>query len=536
MALPLLNQVLVFLIDAGGVLLGAIVLLHNRKERTNQLFAVAVVLMLVWVNFAYFARVIGNANPELALSFLHVAWFVTPAFFVFLYFLVIHLARLPRAHPLLNTAVGALGAGTAYVTGFTDLVVKDIGFVGKAVQIIYGSGMFGFLAVVTVFVGVTLFLLYHGYHHFVSTEKKRLQYVFIGLTIFYTANLTFNIILPVFMGIVRWYWLGDYSTIVVLGFTGLAIVKRDLFGIRVILTALLVVLIAFLFATDILAFTEISFLQLAKTFVLIIFLYLGILLVKSVHREIMYREQLQAAYKKLEELDRTKSEFVSIASHQLRTPLTAMKGYISMILEGSYGKLDTKQKQPVESIYESNERLIRLVNDLLNVSRIESGKIEMKWEQGSVEEIIKSVVEELRIKTKEKNVELVFEEPESSLPLIRIDKEKIRNVVLNVIDNAIRYTPQGNIVVNAKYQMPSAKTPNLLISVKDTGEGMTQEEMGKLFQTFSRGGAGMKFSTEGAGLGLYIAKKFVEMHKGKIWVESQGKGQGSTFFVELPLA
>jgi signal transduction histidine kinase len=208
-----------------------------------------------------------------------------------------------------------------------------------------------------------------------------------------------------------------------------------------------------------------------------------------------------------------------------------MKGYISMILEGSYGTLATKQKTPLESIFESNERLIRLVNDLLNVSRIEAGRVEMKWEQGSVEEIIKSVIEELRIKTKEKNVELVFEEPESSLPLIRIDKEKIRNVVLNVVDNAIRYTPQGNIVVNAKCQMS-----NLLISVKDTGEGMTQEEMGKLFQTFSRGGAGMRFSTEGAGLGLYIAKKFVEMHKGRIWVESQGKGQGSTFFVELPVA
>ena len=535
MALPLLNQILVFLIDMGGVLLGVIVLLHNRKERVNQLFAIAVVLMLVWVNFAYFARVIGSSNPELALRFLHVAWFVTPAFFVFLYFLAIHLAGLPQKYPVLNTAVGALGAGTAYVTGFTDLVVKDIGFIGEAVRIVYGQGMFGFLAVITVFVGVTLFLVYHGYHHLGSAEKQSLQYVLIGLTIFYTANLIFNIILPVFLGIVRWYWLGDYSTIAVLGFTSLAIVKRDLFGIRVVLTALLVIFIGFLFAIDIFAFTETSLVKLAKAFVLMIFLYLGTLLVKSVHREIMYREQLQEAYKKLEELDKTKSEFVSIASHQLRTPLSAMKGYISMILEGSYGTLETKQKKPLESISESNERLIRLVNDLLNVSRIESGKIEMKWEQGSVKEIIKSVVEELAIKTKEKNVEVVFEESESSLPLIRIDKEKIRNVVLNIVDNAIRYTPHGKIVLNVKGQMSNVKIRTLLISVKDTGEGMTQEEIGKLFQTFSRGGAGMKFSTEGAGLGLYIAKKFVEMHRGRIWAESAGKGQGSTFYVELPV-
>lgn len=531
MAFPELNQILVFFINVGGVLLGVVVLLHNKKERTNQLFAIAIVLMLFWVNFAYFARVIGSSNPELALSFLHVAWFVTPAFFVFLYFLAIHLARLPQKYPVLNAGVGVLGMGSAYVTGFTDLVVKDIGFVGEAVRIIYGQGMFGFLAVITALIGTTLFLIYHGYHHLGLIERKRLQYVLVGLSIFYIANGIFNIALPVFAGIVRWYWVGDYSTLAVLGFTGLAIVKRDLFGIRVILTALLVVFIGLLFTIDTLAFTQTPLLKFAKTLVLLVFLYIGSLLVKSVYREIVYREQLQEAYKKLEELDRTKSEFVSIASHQLRTPLTAMKGYISMILEGSYGSLDAKQKKPIENVYESSERLIRLVNDLLNVSRIESGKIEMKWEQGSVEAIIQSVVEELGIKIKEKNVELVFEKLESSLPLIRMDKEKIRNVVLNIVDNAIRYTPQGKITLSAVLQQQ-----NVLIRIQDTGEGMTQEEIGKLFQTFSRGGAGMKFSTEGAGLGLYIAKKFLEMHKGKIWAESAGKGKGSTFFVELPVA
>ena len=144
--------------------------------------------------------------------------------------------------------------------------------------------------------------------------------------------------------------------------------------------------------------------------------------------------------------------------------------------------------------------------------------------------MIASIVDELKVKATQKNLELIFQEPKPALPILRVDSEKVRNAVLNIIDNSIRYTNIGSITVR------TAQFENAIrITITDTGEGMTEEELGSLFKSFSRGEAGEKLSTEGAGLGLYIAKQFVQMHKGKIWATSEGKGKGSTFFIELPI-
>jgi len=241
-------------------------------------------------------------------------------------------------------------------------------------------------------------------------------------------------------------------------------------------------------------------------------------------------KELREAYEELQKLDRAKSEFISIASHQLRTPLTAIKGYISMMIEESYGKPPEKMRKPLENIYLSNERLIKLVNDLLSVSRIESGRIEIKLEKVSIDEIIVSLIEELKGLAREKDLYLKFEKPEKPLPEISVDEERIRQVILNLIENAIRYTNKGSITISAK-----KSDSKIQISIKDTGEGISKEEIPYLFESFSRGSAGTRFWTEGAGLGLYVAKKFVEMHNGKIWAESPGRGKGSTFYIELKI-
>ena len=252
---------------------------------------------------------------------------------------------------------------------------------------------------------------------------------------------------------------------------------------------------------------------------------------KKLEREVeKATKELKEAYEKLKNLDRAKSEFISIASHQLRTPLAAIKGYISMFLEGTYGKLSEKIKEPMENVYKSNERLIKLVNDLLNVSRIETGKIKLELQKTSIEDVISNIINELKIEAEKKNIYLKWQEPKKPLPEILVDRDKIRQVILNLIDNAIRYTNKGGIRII--YQTANKKCQ---IIIADTGEGMTREEILHLFESFSRGGAGTQFYSEGAGLGLYVAKKFVEMHKGKIWAESPGKGKGSTFYIELPI-
>jgi signal transduction histidine kinase len=209
-----------------------------------------------------------------------------------------------------------------------------------------------------------------------------------------------------------------------------------------------------------------------------------------------------------------------------------------MLIEGSYGKLGERPLKPLQNVYKSNERLIKLVNDLLSVSRIEAGRVELEFKEESIEDVISTVVEELGMEARKKGIDLKWQKPKEPLPKVLIDKEKFRQVILNVVDNAIRYTKSGYVAITAKSEtrIPKSETQGkIIIEVKDTGEGLSKEEIAKLFESFSRASAGSRLWTEGAGLGLYVAKKFVEMHKGRIWAESEGKGKGATFCIELPM-
>lgn len=529
--LPIYNKILVILIDLIGILLAILVYRNNPKGLVNRIFLIMVVLMFSWVNFAYFARLVAQSQVGLSLLYLKIAWLATPLLFVFLYFLVIYLLQKEKEYRVLNKIIIITGGIIAFVTGFTSLVVEGIKFTNGDLAIVYGKGMIPFLGVVFLFMCATLYILLKEYLRFSPREKRKIEYLLIGIFIFYFANIIFNIFFPLILNIVRFYWVGDYSAIFLLGFTSYAIVKRELFGVKVVLTTLFVGMIAILLTLDTFVFTKGFALQIVKGVILAIFLAFGYSLIQSVLREVKYREQLQVAYQKLRELDKAKSEFVSIASHQLRTPLTAIKGYISMVLEGSYGKLPERAKSPVENVFKSSQRLIKLVNDLLSVSKIEAGKMELDIQRSSLADIISSVIEELKIEIKKKNIYLKWGKPKKPLPDIFIDRDKIRQVILNIIDNAIRYTNKGGVTIKSE-----VVNSDIRIRISDTGAGLSREELSKMFGSFSRGTAGSQFYTEGVGLGLYVSKKFVEMHKGEIWAESKGKGKGSVFFIKLPIA
>jgi signal transduction histidine kinase len=242
--------------------------------------------------------------------------------------------------------------------------------------------------------------------------------------------------------------------------------------------------------------------------------------------------ELRAANARLKKLDEAKSDFISIASHQLRTPLTVIKGYISMMLEGSFGQLTEKEIESLHKVYESNQRLINLVEDLLNISRIESGRIQYNWEKSQLEDLVASVVDEISQNAKKKKLYLDFVKPEKVLPVVEMDKDKLRQVFMNLVDNAVKYTDKGGIRVSV---MTESKNKNILVKVTDTGMGIDKSELPNLFQKFSRGKGMSRVHTEGTGLGLYVAKEMIKAHGGKIWAESLGKERGSTFYVSLPI-
>ncbi len=485
----------------------------------------------MWVNFAYLARLIGHQQIYWSLICLKIAWFATPLLFVFLYFLVVYYLNKEKEYQFLNRVILLAGAGSALITAFTGLIINKIKFVNGDLSVVYGKGMIPFLGIIFLFMCAPLYLLFKEYVKSSPKAKTKIEYLLVGIFIFYLANIIFNITFPIILDIAHLYWIGDYSAIVLVGFIAYAIIKQELFGIKVILTTVLVGSIGVLLLLDALVFTEKLSFQLIKGGTLIVFLFFGYLLIRSILREIYYREELRKAYKKLKKLDQAKSRFLSMASHQLRAPLTVIKGYISMILEGVYGEIDETVKEKLKRTYQSNERLTKLVSDLLNVSRIEAGKIEMKFEKVNLESLISVLIKELSIQAKKKGLFLKFEKPKKELPEILLDKEKITQAVLNIIDNAIKYTEKGGVTVKIK----KLNHKKVQIIISDTGMGMTKEDISSLFEIFTRGTVKASSAAEGIGLGLYIAKRFIEMQKGKIWAESKGKGKGSVFYIELPI-
>ena len=238
--------------------------------------------------------------------------------------------------------------------------------------------------------------------------------------------------------------------------------------------------------------------------------------------------KLSAAYEKLHELDRAKTEFISIASHQLRTPLSAIKGFISLLLDGTYGKIEKSKRDVLEKIFIANERLIKLVEDLLNISRIEAGRLAFQFEKGDIDKIIKEIVGSLTLAAKGKKIKLEYISPAVKPPPFYFDESKMTEVVSNLVDNAIKYTQKGWVKVILKNGRKKVR-----IIVADSGIGISKGELKYIFEKFQRGREINNIHTEGTGLGLFVCQKIVEAHKGRIWAESAGKGRGSRFIVEL---
>lgn len=230
------------------------------------------------------------------------------------------------------------------------------------------------------------------------------------------------------------------------------------------------------------------------------------------------------------EIERMKTEFVSLAAHQLRTPLSAIKWSIQMMLEGDMGPVNEKQKEFLSKTYESNERMITLINDLLNVTRIESGRYLYQPSFVQMEDVIEAQFQLYRAEAERRGVVLTFARPEKPSPKALVDPEKIGIVIQNLIDNALRYTPQGGeVTVQLTYD-----TKELRVQVKDTGLGIPKGEQAKIFEKFYRASNVKKVHTEGSGLGLYITKHIVEIHGGKIWFESV-ESKGTAFIFTLPI-
>lgn len=244
--------------------------------------------------------------------------------------------------------------------------------------------------------------------------------------------------------------------------------------------------------------------------------------------------ELTHSFERLKELDQMKDELVSISSHELRTPITAVKSYLWMALNKTKNELSPKLKKYLERAYESSDRMIRLVNDMLSVSRLDGGRIKLFIKRLDLSKLVTAVISELTTRAHEKKIELIFEKSVKNMPKVLADEQMIREVLVNLLDNAIKFTPEkGKIVILLRRRGKMLET-----LVTDTGLGIAKQDLPKLFQKFGRlehSFTTMAESGGGTGLGLYISNNIINLHRGKIWARSK-VGKGSTFIFSLRIA
>lgn len=327
---------------------------------------------------------------------------------------------------------------------------------------------------------------------------------------------------------------GLFGTPIFAAFIAYLIVRYQLFNVKLLATQALVVALWVLIAS-VLFLRTIETVRVIVALTSILLLILGIYLVRSVKREVAQRErieklakELEAANARLKELDQLKSEFVSMATHQIRGPISAIKGYASMLLEGDYGALEEKAREPIQTIADSSGALAGIVQDFLDVSRIEQGRMKYEFTVFDFGKLARSVAEELAPTIEKKGLRVKLEIPDGIT--VHADAGKLRQVIENLVDNALKYTPKGMIAVAVVKRDEAVR-----LTVSDTGVGMRPEVLPKLFRKFSRAEDASKANLHGTGLGLYVARQLVEAQGGKIWAESEGEGKGATFTVELPL-
>lgn len=251
-----------------------------------------------------------------------------------------------------------------------------------------------------------------------------------------------------------------------------------------------------------------------------------------------FADKLEKANQELRKIDAMKSEFVSVASHELRTPLAAIKNSVQLMLSGKTGEINENQTKFLSMAERNINRLTNILNDLLNLSKIESGKIELKFEDIELKGIIELIASSLRIQADGKSIQIEVEVPEQ-LPAVYGDPEKIEQILTNIIGNSIKFTAEGGkILITAKLLSPEKEggpRHTVAVYVKDTGIGIPPEHLEPIFEKFHQVEGSLHRSVSGTGLGLAITKGLVEAHQGKIWVESE-VGKGSTFTFTLPIS
>lgn len=545
------NVVYIFIPLVSGISalwLGIIVLLNNKKSNVNKALFRAIVCISIWLFATTFMLLSKEVNRQVFFDrFAYAGVVFIP---ITIYYFGLTVAKISRKKIL------AFG----YILSFIFLVLTQTNYfidgvyqypwgVHSQAKIFHNLFLVYFVAYIAMFFNTIL-----SYRkRTTGIEKAQANYILVAFMILNLSSLAF---LPAYgIDIPPFTYLFAVFCVLILT---LAITKYHLFNTKVILTELLVIFMGFVLLAVPFSMPTIT-LKILTGVVFVLFCIFGYYLIEVAHkenerrefaekiaaeervlredaeamagRERVLRREAEKLAGELKRLDAAKTQFLLSTQHHLRSPLSVIQGYLSMIGEGDYGKISAKAKEKIDASLGETQKLIRLVNDLLDVAHFQMNKDTTVKELTDIVNLIGGVAADLENSALSKKIYLRFKKPETPIAEVAIDSRGIREAIYNIIDNAIKYTQEGGVTVAV-----GAATNKLRISVADTGIGMDEKDRQGLFgRTFERGEKAKTANVNGKGIGLYLAAQMIINNGGTIRVESQGLGKGSQFIIELPI-
>ncbi len=519
------------LLPIGILLAMGIYILSKNRKILNLSFFIFVTYISIWLFGDWILWSLSNyfiVNTFWSiLDYLDICMFIGALYF---YFVFINGRDISNKYKLLLTGL------TIYPLYLTLSGQSILGFDHTQCESIENTYLTYYRFVIEI--GVILAIILIGWIEWkkkwvVVTKKSFLLVTFSMLAFLATFSATGYISSVTYIYEIQLY--GMFVLPVFIVFMVIAINQYDIFELKFFNQQMLAWILVPLVASEYFFLNGVTD-SVLNTITLLISIFIVYVLGKSIKKENEDRVRIEKlnrdlleANEHLKEMDEQKTEFISLASHQLRGPLTAIKGYASMVLEGDFGNMPDLLKEAMETMYKSTQSLVVLVGDYLDVSRMDQGRMKYDFTDFDLKPLVTEIVAELQPSIKIANLELTSNVEDGEDYFVHGDEGKLKQVISNIIDNSIKYTPHGTIVLS----LSRNDKDKILILVKDTGVGIDAKVLPKLFERFTRAPDASKTNISGTGLGLYVAKKMIEAHRGRIWAESEGKDKGSTFVIEL---
>ena len=524
------------------LILSSLLFFRKRNSFVSKYF---VSISILFTLYAFFDLIVwASINPSAIMFFWSLLIYIEPLLYLATLFLVLTYIKQKEVSEYHFIAAGLIML-PIIILGPTHLNLAGFDYSDCWRLVVEGplAATYVYLAEFLIVAWLVIESIVHIFRKGEPTRKKQSLFMLTGSVLFLLALSSGNVFGTLLQGVMgEGSWVisqyGFFGMPLFLGFVLYLIVQFEAFqtkliGANALTGSLWVLLAALLFINDIAT---------ARTVIivtLILFTGLGYLLIKSVRQEVKHREEieqlahkLKKANKRLKVLDQMKSEFVSIASHQLRSPLTSIRGYASMLSEGSYGKLPIKAAEAIERISDSSSYMASSIEDYLNVSRIESGNMKYELSDFNLKDEAEHVADDKRQEAMKKGLLITFRSDLDKHGIVNADIGKTRQILHNLVNNAIKYTPRGTITI---YAHNDSKKKMMYVDIIDSGIGMKAEELDNIFGKFERAHNANQTNVTGTGLGLFVARMMARQMKGEVTAFSDGVGHGSTFRLEMPL-